>query len=306
MSLNQEISLQAKGEWAELRVLAKWSGMSLRHVLEHGLGMGSRLSYRFLQEGKIQMHNKKANERMTVTTGDRIMIHLFEPEDVDLEPDPTPVEIVYEDDHVLVANKPAGITVHSNDPQDRGTLVHRVLFHYLVEGLARKPRPVHRLDQHTSGGVLFANHEWAQVKLDQALREGQVKREYVALVTGQLSQSRGTISLPIGRDRHHPTRRRVSQSGVPAVTHYKVIETYKDASLVRLMLETGKTHQIRVHMSHLGHPLLGDVLYGGSSKGVHRQALHGDRLKFIHPVSGESIELNIPWASDFATWVNNK
>lgn len=298
------LAFQPRGEWLEIKVPEQWNGLKMRAVLEHGLGMGAKLAHRLLQEGKIRIHNQTAHGHIVCKTGDRLMVHLFIEEEVELEPDSTAVDIIYEDEHLEVVNKPSGIAVHPNDPEDRGTLLHRVFFHHLVEGAVYRPRPIHRLDEDTSGGVLFAKHDWAKVKLDAALRDGLVKREYVAVIEGHLPKRKGTIHHPIGRDRHHPTRRRVSPNGQEAITHYEVIETFERDSLVSLKLETGRTHQIRVHLSHLGHPVMGDTLYGGSAKSIKRQALHGARLIFSHPISNQLLDLEIPWAEDFTELVD--
>lgn len=148
--------------------------------------------------------------------------------------------------------------------------------------------------------MLLAKCEWAQVRLDAQMREKRIHREYAALVQGRFGQARGTIDAAIGRDRHHPTRRRVSPTGERAVTYYEVERQFAVAALVRLRLETGRTHQIRVHLAHLGHPLFGDRLYGGRSAAeIARQALHGQRLTFSQPLTGEPVEVSSPWPEDF-------
>lgn len=303
MPFGENVNFQMRGEWLELQVPSIWAGCSMRALLEHRLQMGAKLSYRYIMNGRVKVPNKSVNEQTVVENGDRLLLHVYMPEKELLEPDPTPVDVVYEDEHITVVNKPTCISVHPNDPDDKGTLIHRLQYHFLMKGWVHAPKPIHRLDQFTSGGVVFANHDWSKVLLDEQLRRGTVKREYVALVQGRLKKFKGTLDFPIGRDRHHPTRRRVSPKGSHAITHYEVLEMYGGASLVRLKLETGRTHQIRVHMSHIGHPLLGDELYGGPMNVANRQALHGERLTLQPPFTDEKIELEIPWAEDFQSWV---
>ncbi|SCW46335.1 23S rRNA pseudouridine1911/1915/1917 synthase [Paenibacillus tianmuensis] len=231
--------------------------------------------------------------------GRRILLRLFPEEPLQYMPEWTGIEVLFEDDFCLVADKPAGMKVHPTGESEGGTLLHAVGWHLESMGQSCRPRHIHRLDEDTTGPVLMAKCPWAQVRLDEAMREKKVERTYVALVHGRLSPNRGRVDAPIGRDRHHATRRRVSPGGERAVTHYEVVESYRSATLVRLRLETGRTHQIRVHLSHLGHPLIGDTLYGGRREGMERQALHGERLMFPHPWSGESIEVQSPWPPDF-------
>lgn len=229
---------------------------------------------------------------------DRLRVRLFPDEQDDFEPEWFPLDVLYEDDYCLVVNKPAGMRVHPTAPGERGTLAHAVASYYECSGQRCRVRHIHRLDEHTSGPVLYAKNELAHLRLDEAMRVKAIERIYVAFASGKVTPRSGIIREPIGKDRHHPNRRRVSPTGDAAVTRFEVIEQYVSASLVRLRLETGRTHQIRVHMSHRGHPLLGDALYGGSTKLMDRQALHGEELYFPHPFSGETIRVRAPWPQD--------
>ena len=192
-------------------------------------------------------------------------------------------DILFEDDHCLVFNKPSGMAVHPARPGDAGTLDEAALRHMLQTGQPTLVRHVHRLDQDTSGPVLYTKNDLAQWQLDEALRQKTMGRIYLAVATGRIKEERGTLDWPIGKDRHHSARRRVSPGGEPAITHYEVVERCRAATLVRVRLETGRTHQIRVHLSHLGHPLVGDGVYGGSTARLAHQALHGEQLQFDHP-----------------------
>ncbi|MBP1156600.1 MULTISPECIES: RluA family pseudouridine synthase [unclassified Paenibacillus] len=278
-----------KGEWLE------WTAEQDVHSIEdirHALAVtvGDRFLQKLFRSSNIQWK------------GRRVMLRLFPEETLQYVPEWTEVEVLYEDDFSLVANKPAGMKVHPTRDGETGTLLHALGSYLESTGQRCRPRHIHRLDEDTTGPVLLAKNEWAQSRLDEAMRDKRVERIYVALVQGHPPESRGRIDAPIGRDRHHATRRRVSRTGDPAVTHYEVLERLDSASLVRLRLETGRTHQIRVHMSHLGHPLLGDSLYGGrtAGMGMARQALHGEQLVFSEPFTGERMEVRATWPDDFA------
>ncbi|MCM3630077.1 RluA family pseudouridine synthase [Paenibacillus glycanilyticus] len=203
-------------------------------------------------------------------------------------------KVLYEDDFCLVLNKPAGMPVHESYAGQTGTLDEAAARLQLGKDDPLPVRHIHRLDDDTSGPVLYAKNDLAQWVLDEAMREKRIDRRYLAVVSGRVKKPAGTVNAPIGKDRHHSTRRRVTPSGDAAVTHYETVRTFPNASLVRLQLETGRTHQIRVHMSHIGHPLVGDKLYGGDSRLLPHQALHGERLLFPHPWSGEMVEAASP------------
>lgn len=229
--------------------------------------------------------------------GDRLRIHVFPPKASQYPAVFEPVEVLYEDDYCLVVHKPQGIKVHSDGVSHDPALSNLVSGLYSSRGESVAPEHVHRLDEYTSGPVLYAKNELARRQLEVAMEEKRIGRIYVALVDGVVSADLHAIHEPIGRDRHHGSRRRVSPTGKPAVTKVELVETHPASSLVRLTLETGRTHQIRVHMSYTGHPLLGDSLYGGSMQYMEHQALHGESLSFPHPITGELIVVPDPWPS---------
>lgn len=214
--------------------------------------------------------------------------------------------VLYEDDYCLVLNKPVGMPVHASYEGERGTLDEAACRHLLAQDDPLTVRHIHRLDDDTSGPVLYAKNDLAQLKLDEAMREKAVDRIYLAAVHGRLRRQSGAIDAPVGKDRHHSARRRVTPSGDAALTHYEVVAEQADISIVRLRLETGRTHQIRVHMSHIGHPLLGDSLYGGSASRLKHQALHGEKLRFPHPLSGQYFEVEAPWPNWLRELVKDK
>ncbi|QHW34153.1 RluA family pseudouridine synthase [Paenibacillus rhizovicinus] len=210
-------------------------------------------------------------------------------------------EALFRDDWCLVMNKPAGMPVHPSAPGQRGTLDEAAVRDGILHGDLQPAKHIHRLDDDTAGPVLYARNELAQLRLDEAMREKTIGRQYAAIIHGVLKQRTGTVNAPIGKDRHHRSRRRVTPDGDHAVTHYETVEVYKDASLVRVWLETGRTHQIRVHMSNLGHPLIGDTLYGGRDAILRHQALRGEQLSFRHPWRSREMTLTAPepaWFSE--------
>lgn len=214
-------------------------------------------------------------------------------------------DVLFEDDWCLVLNKPTGMAVHPSRPGHRGTLDESALRHCLATGQDAPVRHIHRLDDDTSGPVLYAKNDLAQWRLDEAMRRKAIDRRYLALVNGVPRRRKGTIDAPIGRDRHHGLRRRVAPTGETAVTHYETLAAGEGAALVRVTLDTGRTHQIRVHFSHIGHPLIGDTLYGAPAEPLLRhQALHGERLIFPHPWTGTETAVACPlpgWFADLST-----
>jgi 23S rRNA pseudouridine1911/1915/1917 synthase len=206
-----------------------------------------------------------------------------------------------EDADLLVVDKPAGLLVHPTAPEHHHTLAHGVAHHLLRQGVHARVRPVHRIDRDTSGLVLFAKSAHAQAGLDAQLREHRLRRSYLALAAGLPVDAEGVVDAPIGRHPVNPTLRAVRPGGEEARTRYRVVERFARAALVELELETGRTHQIRVHLAHLGHPILGDGWYGGSGRDLGRPALHAHRLGFVHPTPPHrEVELVAPLPEDMA------
>lgn len=276
-----------RGEWLELRVPGvSGDSSTIGEALAPVTPVPGKVIRKLLQTGGVKQ------------SGDRLLLHLFPNEECGVEPEWAEFEPLYEDDFCLVANKPAGMPVHPSLPGQTGTLANVVASYYEQTGQRCRIRHIHRLDDDTTGPVLYAKNETAHIVLDGAMREKAVERIYYAVVSGHLKQPEGRIDAPIGKDRHHGKRRRVSPSGDPARTIYEVLAEAPGVSFVRLRLETGRTHQIRVHMSHIGHPLIGDPLYGGPVRLFPRQALHGKELIFPHPWTGERIQIEAPLPED--------
>ncbi len=240
---------------------------------------------------------------MRLRAGQRVQV-LGPPADaLAVNPEPISLDVRYEDGDLLVVNKPAGLTVHPAPGHPRGTLVNAVLAHVpdLASGGALRPGIVHRLDKDTSGLLVVAKRDEAYRKLTAQLRARTVIREYLAIVRGAVANDAGVIDAPIGRHPAQRTRMAVVPRGRPAVTRYRVRERLAGATLLECRLETGRTHQIRVHLQHLGHPVLGDPVYGRTRvPEMKRQALHAARLEFLHPRTGEHLAFAAPLPDDFA------
>jgi 23S rRNA pseudouridine1911/1915/1917 synthase len=278
-----------KGSLYQVVIPANWKNVTIEHILKNQWQAPKKLIHSMRMDKDIKVNGEYLPWDKPLSTGDLLQINLFKKVEYDVPPSYGDLHVLYEDDHLIVVNKPAGIDTHPNQSDDTDTLANVIAFHFQSKGEHCRVMHIHRLDRDTSGAVIFAKHPLSKAILDRLLIERKVKRTYLALVHGRLKQKKGTISEPIGRDRHHNTRRRVSPSGQEAVTHYKVLEFRDNMTLTEVVLDTGRTHQIRVHMSHIGHPLAGDTLYGGKPV-FKRQALHAARISFPHPMTGERIE----------------
>ncbi|MGX1195116.1 RluA family pseudouridine synthase [Metabacillus sp. SLBN-84] len=292
--------MKRKGEWLILPVKEEWAGMSLQQMLKEKLHVPKGLAHSFRMNKEVKLNDNDPDWTQPLKENDSLMIRVFQDETCDTEPEYMELDFLYEDDHFLIVNKPAGMDTHPNEPSQTGTLANGVASHFQMNGIARKIRHIHRLDRDTSGAVVFAKHALSHAVLDRLLEERKVKRTYTAVVQGEVKQKKGSIDHPIGKDRHHPSRRRVSTGGQSALTHFKR-EGYNpkyDASLLKLQLDTGRTHQIRVHVSYLAFPIAGDVLYGGNQNLIRRQALHASEISVVHPFTGEEIDVSAPFPED--------
>lgn len=290
------IATRKKGQWFEITVPQQWTPYTLDFLLRSVWKAPKKLIHSFRMEKNIRINGEPPNWNNHLIAGDNLQIKLFQPEEYQVSPAFHDVELLYEDDHLMIFNKPASMDTHPNEPDQRDTLLNAAAFHLQVNGESLNPRHIHRLDRDTTGAVLFAKNALVGAILDRMLEERKIKRTYLALTDGILPKDKGTINKPIGRDRHHPVRRRVSNTGQPAITHFEVMKRLhkEKRTLIRCSLDTGRTHQIRVHLSDLNHPLTGDVLYGGSSA-FNRQALHAVKMEFVHPFTGETIVCHAPF-----------
>ena len=270
----------------KLTYQVKTNEQIINQILQNELQISSRLLYKLIKMQKILLNNKICDTRSITNAGDIITIDFnYEEDNSNIVPTQMNLDIVFEDDWFLIINKPAGIAVHPSILHYSDSLCNGIRFYFDKIGLKKKVRPVNRLDLNTSGLVVFAKCEYIQECLISQMKNNEFKKEYLAVCNGIFEKKSGTINLPIARKENSIIERCISEDGQPSITHYEVLKDFDNYSLVKCSLETGRTHQIRVHMSAIGHPLLGDSLYGSISDLIDRQALHCYNLQFIHPVN---------------------
>ncbi|MGO4181511.1 RluA family pseudouridine synthase [Paenibacillus sp. MCAF9] len=258
----------------------------------------------WIKAGAVQVDDKVAKANLKVAEGNRVVLIIPEPEEAAIVPENIPLEVIYEDSDLIVINKKRGMVVHPAPGHSSGTLVNALMYHCKdlsgINGLIR-PGIVHRIDKDTTGLLMAAKNDLAHISLAEQLKEHTVTRKYIALVHGNLPHDQGTIDAPIGRDLNDRKLFTVTEhNSRHAVTHFHVLERLGDYTIVELQLETGRTHQIRVHMKYIGHPLAGDPVYGrNKTVALKGQALHATLLGFTHPRSGERLEFEMPLPADF-------
>ncbi|GAB7388060.1 RluA family pseudouridine synthase [Bacillaceae bacterium] len=280
------------------------AGMRIDKFLAEQGGEWSRSQIqKWIKEGHVQVNGRAVKANYRLQADDEVALKVPPPQELHIRPEPMDLDIVYEDRDVVVVNKPRGLVVHPAPGHYTGTLVNGLLHHCRdlsgINGVLR-PGIVHRIDKDTSGLLMVAKNDAAHLSLAKQLKDHTVKRKYIALVHGAIGHDLGTIDAPIGRD---PQNRQlmtvVFKNGKPAVTHFAVLERFRDFTLLELKLETGRTHQIRVHMKYIGHPVVGDPKYGPrKTLPIAGQALHAATLGFRHPRTGEELEFTAPLPMD--------
>ena len=309
---------------------------NINQVLKNEFNISARLFVKLIKNNKVLLNEKPVDTRKEININDKISVLLdLEEDNSNIQPTKMELKIVYEDNAILVVNKPAGIAVHPSILHYTDSLSNGIKYYFDSIKLKKKIRPVNRLDLNTSGLVVFAKNEYIQECLIKQMENGSFKKEYIAIVKGILPNKKGTINAPIARKENSIIERCVQKDGKPSITHYEVLGEYTfnikplqntgltkkhilklqpyaknkqhtytpfKISIIKCRLETGRTHQIRVHMAYTGHPLLGDTLYGVPSKLIKRQALHCSKLCFIHPISKKAISLECNLPPDFTTF----
>lgn len=284
----------------EINYEIKNNTQTINSILQNELKVSSRLLYKLIKLNKIELNHKPCDTRKTGNLEDTITVNFdYEEDNSNIVPTKMDLNIVFEDDWLLVVNKPAGIAIHPSVLHYSDSLCNGIRFYFDKIGLKKKIRPVNRLDLNTSGLVVFAKCEYIQECLINQMKNNQFKKEYLAVCDGIFDEKSGTITLPIARKENSIIERCISENGQTAITHYEVLKEFDNYSLVKCSLETGRTHQIRVHMSAIGHPLLGDSLYGSISDLINRQALHCYNLQFIHPVYNNDLNFFGDLPNDF-------
>lgn len=270
-----------------------------QYINSRGLGLTRSYIQKLIKDKNISVNNQYEKSSYRVLIGDKIFLQIPDPEEIEIEAQDIPLDIYYEDDDIIIVNKPKDMVVHPAPGHYTGTLVNALLFHCksTLSGINGKLRPgiVHRIDKDTTGLIIVCKNDTAHECIAQQLRKHSIKRIYHAIVYGNLKEDTGVIDKPLGR--HHIDRKKIAvcEKGKKALTHYKVLRRLKNHTYIECRLETGRTHQIRVHMASIGHPLLGDTVYGHKENfKLYGQTLHAMVLGFIHPTKKEYMEFTAP------------
>lgn len=294
-----------KSNFLEIEVKEDLPKVKLRDYLKYNHDLSTRLIKKAGMEKRILVNEEIKKLNYIVTKGDYIKIDLNREENQNIDPQNIPIDIVYEDEDIIVVNKPPYMVVHPTKSHRDGTLANGVLYHFKEQGEDCIVRLVSRLDMDTSGLVIIAKNQHSHMFLSKEMSANSVEKIYLAIVHGRLKEKYGTVNQPIGRPSVESIKREVMDDGQNSITHYEVLEEYGDASLVKLRLETGRTHQIRVHLSYMGSPIYGDSLYGKEDDNfIMRQALHAHKLKFIHPKTKKEITLESPIPQDMKNLID--
>ena len=280
---------------------------NINQVLKQEFHISSRLLHKLILSKHVCLNSVPVDTRNGVIINDIITVNLdFEEESENIVSTKMDLNIIYEDDSYLIVNKPAGIPIHPSMEHYTDSLSNGIKYYFDLISLKKKIRPVNRLDKNTSGLVIFAKNEYIQECLVKQMRENIFYKEYIAICEGKFEQEKGIINAPIARKENSIIERCVNEAGDISITEYEVLKYDKNRnySVIKCVLKTGRTHQIRVHMSYIGHSILGDTLYGNSSEFINRQALHSYKTSFIHPVEKNKVCYTAPIPNDIKLLIN--
>ena len=293
----------------ELTATTEQAGLRLDAFLAQDGALSRSQAAHLIASGHVRVDGKQAAKSCRLAGGERVSVDIPEVRDTAVTAQDIPLDVVYEDGDVIVVNKPKGLVVHPAPGHPDGTLVNALLHHCgdSLSGIGGEKRPgiVHRIDRDTSGLIIAAKNDAAHAALSAQLSDHSLSRTYECLVSGNMRQDSGTVDAPIGRSSSDRKKMAVVAGGRRAVTHWEVVARYPGETHLRCRLETGRTHQIRVHMAHIGHPILGDTVYGAKTPvpGLTGQCLHATGLRFVHPRTGETVELHCPLPEEFTRMV---
>lgn len=279
------------------KIVADEKNVRLDAYVAKKCNISRAMAQKLVQEGNVLVNGAAKKDSYKVQLGDSVEVNIPEAKEVDLRPENIPLEIVYEDDDIIVVNKPKGLVVHPANGNPDGTLVNAIMAicKDTLSGIGGEIRPgiVHRLDKDTSGLIIVAKNDKAHINMSKEIKDRQVKKIYIALVRGRVAENEATINMPIGRSTKDRKKMAVRKDGKEAITHFKVIKRYHNYTLLEVKIDTGRTHQIRVHMAEIGHPVVGDIVYssGKNEFGVEGQMLHAKSLDFKHPITGKQMHL---------------
>lgn len=288
----------------EYRVTNDHDNQKVSQILKNHLKFSRGEIRRIKRCAGLMVNDQTVRLNALVKEGDLIRVNFLDDDEQPVIPQDIPLDILFEDEHILVVNKPFNMLVHPLSYHVLNTLANGVIYHCQQQGHNTKFRSVSRLDKDTSGVILIAKSSYICHQLSEQMKNSICRREYLAVVHNRITTDSGIIDFPIGRPNDNSLIFGVTPQGKEAITHFTVIQRFAGGSLVKLRLETGRTHQIRVHMSHFGHPLMGDDLYGGSLDLINRQALHSWRLEFNHPVTKEHMQLEAPLPADMTSLIH--
>lgn len=281
--------------------------INIKQVLKEEFLISDRLLLKLKTNKQFFLNNTIVYVSHPVNENDTITVNLdFEETSENIVPTEMSLNILYEDNSFLILNKPAGIAIHPSCSHFSTSISNGIKYYFEKIGLKRKIRPVNRLDRDTSGVVIFAKNEYIQECLTRQMKNNIFRKEYIALLCGHLEHKKATIDAQIARENDSIIKRCVNSNGDRAISHYEVLEEYDSFSKVKFVIETGRTHQIRVHSSYIVHPVLGDTLYGTASSLISRQALHSYKISFVHPLTKETLEITAPLFEDMNLLINGK